>query len=380
MNDGGYSVFVCEGAGLNDDASTNLNVGVGYHALRANTTGSNNTANGYVALYYNTTGSSNTANGAAALYSNTTGSNNTANGFGALYQNTTGYNNIAVGFHALRANTTGSFNTANGYMALYSNTTSDNTANGYMALYSNTTGTGNAALGYAALYQNTTGNYNIAVGVNAGRFIDGGANNTITSNSVFLGTNTKALADSQTNQIVIGDSAVGLGSNTAILGNSSITKTRLQGGIEINASDTTITRVSAGKIAVEGVNVVTTSSTDTLTNKTLRRTVISTAISITLGASDAGKVFLLTTSGIDVTIPADEFIAGDEFTIINDSQGSTMGACTITVDTGVKMFIVATQYLQGGTAGASFSLASRRGVKFICTTGGATPRFYGWRS
>ena len=36
-----------------------------------------------------------------------------------------------------------------------------------------------------------------------------------------------------------------------------------------HASDTTISRVSSGKIAVEGVNVVTTSSTDTLTNKTL---------------------------------------------------------------------------------------------------------------
>lgn len=41
-------------------------------------------------------------------------------------------------------------------------------------------------------------------------------------------------------------------------------------GIELgHATDTTISRVSAGKIAVEGVNVVTTSSTDTLSNKTL---------------------------------------------------------------------------------------------------------------
>lgn len=41
------------------------------------------------------------------------------------------------------------------------------------------------------------------------------------------------------------------------------------GTIEVGAaSDTTIARASAGKISVEGVNVVTTSSTDTLTNKT----------------------------------------------------------------------------------------------------------------
>ena len=42
------------------------------------------------------------------------------------------------------------------------------------------------------------------------------------------------------------------------------------GNLELgHATDTTISRASAGRIAVEGVNVVTTSSTDTLTNKTL---------------------------------------------------------------------------------------------------------------
>jgi trimeric autotransporter adhesin len=56
LNDGGNSVFVGEGAGLNDDASTNLNVGVGYQALRENTTGSRNTAHGFSALFGNTTG------------------------------------------------------------------------------------------------------------------------------------------------------------------------------------------------------------------------------------------------------------------------------------------------------------------------------------
>ena len=42
------------------------------------------------------------------------------------------------------------------------------------------------------------------------------------------------------------------------------------GSIELgHATDTTVSRVSAGVIAVEGVNVPTISSTDTLTNKTL---------------------------------------------------------------------------------------------------------------
>jgi hypothetical protein len=307
LNDGGYSVFVGEGAGLNDDASANLNVGVGRQALYSNTTGANNSAVGYAALYSNTTGSSNTANGYAALSNNAIGLSNTANGA-------------------------------------------------------------------SALYSNTTGSFNTALGTLAGAFIaDGVTANTVTNNSVFLGTGTKALADSQTNQIVIGYDTTGLGSNTAILGNSSITTTRLQGGIEINASDTTITRAEAGRIAVEGVNVVTTSSTDTLTNKTLRRTVVSKDVDYELEASDAGKVILMAEGGVDITIPANVFTAGDEFTIINSSGSPT--ACLVKTNPLVTMFVVGTAYLS-----SQYTLPARRGLQFICEVGGASPRFYGWRS
>ncbi len=60
-------------------------------------------------------------------------------------------------------------------------------------------------------------------------------------------------------------------SSLPISGLTASTSTALGvGSIELgHASDTTIARVSAGVISVEGVNVVTTSSTDTLTNKTL---------------------------------------------------------------------------------------------------------------
>jgi hypothetical protein len=60
------------------------------------------------------------------------------------------------------------------------------------------------------------------------------------------------------------------------------------GSIELgHASDTTITRVSAGRIAVEGVNVVTRSSTDTLTNKTLTSPTLTTPA---LGTPDSGDL------------------------------------------------------------------------------------------
>jgi hypothetical protein len=158
-------------------------------------------------------------------------SSNTRVGVNTLLNNTTGGNNTAIGRDTLRSNTTGNGNTADGLSALQSNTTgNNNTANGQAALFNNTTGSVNTANGQAALYNNTTGGSNTASGVSAGRYIaDGITNNTITNNSVFLGAETKAQDNNQTNQIVIGFNAIGNGSNTVTLGNTSIIKTILRG-------------------------------------------------------------------------------------------------------------------------------------------------------
>ncbi len=74
-----------------------------------------------------------------------------------------------------------------------------------------------------------------------------------------------------------------------VAGITSSTSTALGvGSLEVgHATDTTITRVSAGKIAVEGVNVVTTSSTDTLTNKTLTSPTLTTPV---LGTPTSGAL------------------------------------------------------------------------------------------
>ena len=58
---------------------------------------------------------------------------------------------------------------------------------------------------------------------------------------------------------------------------ASTTSALTVGTIELgHASDTTLARGAAGRLTVEGVNVPTISSTDTLTNKTLTSPVIST--------------------------------------------------------------------------------------------------------
>jgi len=129
-------------------------------------------------------------------------------------------------------------NTALGADALSSNTVgSENTAIGRFTMFSNTTGTSNTAVGVRAIQSNIGGSSNVGLGYQAGRFItDGTTALTASNNSVFLGANTKALANSQTNQIVIGYDAIGLGSNSVVLGNSSITLTALRGNVLINTT------------------------------------------------------------------------------------------------------------------------------------------------
>jgi len=167
--DVGSSIFLGLNAGLNDDSSNNNNVGIGFHALFSNITGSSNIAMGSNALYSNTTGYKNTATGFQTLYSNTVGISNTATGSGALSNNTSGYANTATGAGALSYNITGNFNTATGIAALINNTTGiNNTASGYEALLGNKTGDDNTAIGTHSLSSSESGTQNVAVGVEAG--------------------------------------------------------------------------------------------------------------------------------------------------------------------------------------------------------------------
>ncbi|MFK5877893.1 MAG: hypothetical protein QM478_00200 [Flavobacteriaceae bacterium] len=138
---GGYSTFIGNGAGVNDDGGNHYNTGIGNNILHNNTTGHNNTANGASPLFYNTEGYHNTANGSVALYSNTTGNSNTANGV-----------------YSLNMNTIGSSNTASGHSSLRNIIGDNNTALGANAGFLNEIGSGNIFLGYSAGYFETGSN------------------------------------------------------------------------------------------------------------------------------------------------------------------------------------------------------------------------------
>jgi len=164
---GGYSVFLGLGAGVNDDGSSNYNVGFGTEALYANTIGAYNTANGY-----------------RALFSNISGNYNTAIGYNAMIANIFGYENVAVGYYALQSITGGYRNTAIGYASLNFTTTGKyNVAVGHNSLTYNSSGENNIGIGYGALEYNKTGSNNTAVGFMAGF----GTYNYSVSGNVFLG-------------------------------------------------------------------------------------------------------------------------------------------------------------------------------------------------
>ena len=240
----------------------------------------NNIAAGTDSLISNTSGYDNVAIGSNALESNIGGRGSIAIGSFALSGNTQSYYNIAIGDRALSLHNIASqsqYNVAIGYRAAYNsgnnrmaysiaigaealyngsassvaigqralyNATSDATANvavgvgagdantsgvfnvfiGAWSGANNTTGRDNTLIGENALSSNTTGSSNVAIGYSAGQYLAGGsAQQTIANNSIFIGNSTRGpLLNDQTNQIVIGYGAIGYGSNTAHIGNTSL--------------------------------------------------------------------------------------------------------------------------------------------------------------
>ena len=134
--------------------------------------------------------------------------------------------NTAIGYQAL-LNTNGDenegegvSNTAVGQEVLKSNTTgSTNTGLGAYSLHSNTTGSNNTGVGSSALRQLTTASQMTAIGYVAGYYRGSGVSTLTTgTGGIFIGYQARGSTNGQTNEIVIGVDALGLGSNTAVIG------------------------------------------------------------------------------------------------------------------------------------------------------------------
>lgn len=186
-----------------------------------------------------------------------TGSNrgNIGIGDGVFRSITSGSQSTIIGDSAYIANTTGSNNNAFGYWAMQSNLTGNsNTAAGSFTMRDNTSGSSNSAFGYSALRFNVSGSNNVAIGHQAGRFIANGSSNlTGTSNSIYIGSESKGLNNSDNNSIVIGYNAIGIGANSVVLGNSSIATTALRGNIGIGTTAPTAQLHSTGTVRFAGL-------------------------------------------------------------------------------------------------------------------------------
>jgi hypothetical protein len=148
-----------------------------------------------------------------------------------------------------------SFNTAVGALSLKNNTIGvQNTAVGYDSLQGNTTGSANTGIGYGSLSANRTGSNNASLGYFAGSYMPNGTTPVIeVNNSIYIGYNTKASAASGvTNETVIGYTAVGLGNNTTVIGNSSVIATTIYGGLKLPYTTDATNNTTGGALTVAG--------------------------------------------------------------------------------------------------------------------------------
>ena len=187
----------------------------------------------------------------------------------------------------------GSYNTVAGWSAgVLMSSSSFNTAYGFGSLGNQTTGGtvggNNTAVGSSSLGYISTGYNNVAIGGSAGAGIIGnGLGNYTSTNSVYIGANTVAAANGDDNEVVIGNAAIGNGSNTVTLGNSSVTKTVLNGQI----------------VGIEYPYVAKTSAyTATLTDMVIDCTATGTYnITLPTAIGNTGKIFIVKKSSTSTT-------------------------------------------------------------------------------
>jgi len=204
-------------------------------------TANSNLFQGNEAGKFNTSGIGNIFQGHQSGRLNTSGNSNVFQGYQAGYNNTIGYDNIFQSYQAGFSNTDGVRNIFQGSQAGYANTSgSSNIFQGTLSGRFNTIGAENVFQGYQAGQNNISGSNSVCLGASSGRYIGTGTTvATIINNSVLIGSNSRTLADNETNALVIGYLGRGLGSNTAVIGNSSTTRAKIWGSLENQSSGTT---------------------------------------------------------------------------------------------------------------------------------------------
>jgi hypothetical protein len=194
-----------------------------------------------------TSGVNNSFYGLSSGLNNTTGSNNTFIGRDSGLNNSIGSNNSFLGLNSGLNNSSGSDNAFYGRSSGFSNVTG--VRNSFFGISSGESSTGNlnTFIGNTSALFLQTGDNNVFIGTDSGRLISSGASLTSANDSILIGQSARANANGETNQIVIGRNAIGLGSNTTVIGNSSTTFGRWWGNLLIGTS----TNVASSALTVE---------------------------------------------------------------------------------------------------------------------------------
>jgi hypothetical protein len=241
---------------------------------------------------------------------NTTGEYNTGVGTGVLVLNTTGSYNVAVGAFAAQSNSTALYNTAVGYFALNSAAGSNNVAVGSESLGSH------------------NGNNNVALGSFAGRYRGtGSASLGSGTGGIYIGYQSRGSGANRTNEIVIGTDALGLGSNTAVIGATAQTAATIYGLMNLPGG------LSASGITVGGTLQGTTANFTGLVSSTVGFSGPGTNITGLVSSFNGltGPVTGVTVGGTNVFTALNTFNAG-----ISAAGGATFSG-TVSSDTGYRI-------------------------------------------
>ena len=256
-------------------------------------------------------GTFNVAIGREAMRDSVSAINNVAIGYHAARDIQGGINNVAIGANALDENENGSVNVAIGSLALSESTNSNqNTAIGSSSLQNTTTGFRNVGVGYQALEKNTSGVANVAIGHAAGAYrgdldilfpndLDNEEpnivfNRTTGTGGIYIGQWSRASANGQTNEIVIGTNALGLGSNTAVIGATAQVSATIYGTLNL----------PGGLSASSGATFAGTVSSDTGYRISSSAINTQTGTTYSVLSTDNGEILTFNNgSAITVTIP-----------------------------------------------------------------------------
>jgi hypothetical protein len=176
-------------------------------------------------------------------------------------------------------------------------------------------------------YYKSTGSYNVAIGYQAGyNYGTPSSGNAVTSatNCTLIGTYATPLTSGTSNEIVIGYNAIGKGSDTVSIGNSSITATHLTGVVNVSSGLS-----AAGGVTLAGTLQGTTASFSgdvTATGSIVGNQKINAqTVSYTLALTDNGKIVTMNSaSGITATIPLNSSVAfptGCSITVVGTGTG-----------------------------------------------------------